>query len=164
MNKSISDHVRELVKGGALDAALSLCEDELRDASESEHAAIWLLMAYVHRRMKDYEAAISDASRGLQLEPEDGALLFDRARTLIEMSQFSRASADLEILIAGELKRGSEWHLSAARLLQALCFTKLGRYADALNLCKLLPADASFRALNKVVTRAQLEEDALTKG
>jgi tetratricopeptide (TPR) repeat protein len=160
MTTTIGDQVRDLAKTGAFEDAISACDHALHVAQESERSQLWLLRAYVHRRMHSYEEAVADASAGLKLEPASTPLLFDRARTYIELNRFADASGDLERLLEEEGRTGSEWHVDAARLLQVVCFNKLGMAKEAFHLCNLLPRDAAFRALHRLQTRAQLEDEA----
>jgi tetratricopeptide (TPR) repeat protein len=123
-------------------------------------AGCWRLIVYVHRRMGDLDRALEAASQGLRAVGADPALLFSCARTRLEKGNFSQAMDDLAQLLDVEAELGTTWHQSAAQLLQAVCLTRLGRYADALALCAQLPSDAAFWALGELQTKDGVERAA----
>jgi tetratricopeptide (TPR) repeat protein len=160
MTQDIGDQVRELTKSRAYTEALSLCNEELAKALESERPSILRMRAYVHGCMKNHNAEVADLSEALASVPDDSRFLFDRARAYMEVHRFAEAMTDLEKLLDQELRNGSEWYLGTARLLQAVCLVHQRRAEEALRLCGQLPPGTKGWVLGKLQTREALEHEA----
>ena len=160
MTQDLGDQVRELTKSRAYTEALSLCNEELAAALESERPSILRVRAYVYGCMKNHDAEVADLTEALAGVPDDSRFLFDRSRAYIELHRFADAMTDLEKLVDQELRSGSEWYLDTARLLQAVCLVHQGRAEEALRLCGQLAPGTKGWFLGKLQTREALEREA----
>jgi tetratricopeptide (TPR) repeat protein len=96
------------------------------------------MRAYVNFDRADYNAALADAEQALALHPNDAAALYARGLTYMRLSDYARALADLDAVLAREpfeyqspfltLASLREISLDRALVLQAMP----GREADAL--------------------------------
>lgn len=155
------DRLRQLISEKSYDSALSLCDEALSVAADSEaQARAWRLRSYVHRGMNRYDLAVQDASAGLRLAPHDLALLLDRATSCIELGEFTAANEDLELLLDIEAERGEVFFGTTAGILRAICLTRTGQPERALEVCEGLDTEARMWALGRLWTREALVDAA----
>jgi tetratricopeptide (TPR) repeat protein len=154
------DRVRDLVKEESFDQALALCDEALSSESEQDRSHLWALRSYVHRAMDRFELAVGDASAGLAERPRSLSLLLERAINCIDLHRYMEANSDLEQLLLVEREQCESFFEVTASILRVICLNRLGQPQEALTVCQALPWEARAWALDRLWSRAELEEES----
>lgn len=144
--------IRKLLDARSYESAIAACTGALRRFPDQgrlyfSRAQAKLLLG---GRSPDFRGAIEDASRAIELSPEEPACRFFRGVWLLELGEWHHAAEDLGEAVALEENLGSEYYLESARLLRALSFRELGDVARANKEVAKCRPNASFYARRRL--------------
>lgn len=122
----------------ALDDAKKLTEQY---PSESN---AWRALAYAHEVEKNYTGAIQALTRGIQCDPEQALVHFDRGQTNFYMSNWDDAVADFSRALVLCDKQSIDFFRQELHFMRAEALIQLGKLADALLDLAHLPEDYEF--------------------
>lgn len=119
-----------LLDGREYRAAIEFCSVLISEDPASPDA--YFLRAQAHKGATDREAALADAARAIELEPNDPAMYFLRGLWLVAWGHYASGREDLALVVALESASGSARHLGVAKLTLAVASFLLQDFAAAL--------------------------------
>lgn len=133
MNEDLEHRYAKVIEIARHDIGLALAESEKLIADYGDQARSWYARAYVNRRLKKLDAAITDINRAIKIEPNQPRGYNTAAEIQIDAGNFSSAVDYLSIVIDREDMNYRDRFLSEALTFRAFAYMNLGEFAAALD-------------------------------
>jgi tetratricopeptide (TPR) repeat protein len=159
--KLILGKVRRLADAQQLDEAIQLCS-RLIDSEPNLYDA-FKQRAHLFARIGKWTSAIEDITRAIELNSEEPAFYFSRARWHIQAKEFVEAIRDLGEVIDLEKYHSDTYYLESAYFFRALCHRGIGRPDLVLKDCENVSEDFSTYTLGVIQQKSELMQWALEK-
>lgn len=150
--------IKELSARKQYAQVVDLC-DELEQQTPATYE-IYYHRAQAKRALSDFNGALGDLSRAIQLEPREPALFFFRGLWSIDVGDHASAARDLEQAIELEEKLGSSYYRQSSKFARAVALLLHGELALMERECGDLPSDMNSFVAGRLWTVAELRERA----
>jgi len=130
------DKLARLDKKSALNLALDW------STSDPENSKAWSKLAYVYEINHHFDKAVDAANTALKLKPNYPPYLFKRGSVQFRAGNTNDAVVSFKQCVKSSMQLGDGYYLDSAKVAQAYCMYKIGKYADAAKVIKPLKHDA----------------------
>jgi len=128
MNETLESSIakaEELARADNYEDALAIASGLI--AQRPDEMKVWSVRSYIHARKHDYQSAIQDVSRAIEINSVEPALFFDRGRYYLALRAFSEAATDFTRVLDLCDRHRNNYYRESAYFMRAEAHLKLGR-------------------------------------
>ena len=129
--------VRKLAHAEDYDTALRMVDELAKH--HPEDAKVWVERGHVNAMRGTYEVAITDMSEAIALRPTEPDYFFTRGRFHFSTRKFAEAIGDFTRTLELCDSCGADYYRTAAYLIRADAYLRLGQYDNARTDCEHVP-------------------------
>jgi tetratricopeptide (TPR) repeat protein len=153
--RKIVDEGTKLAEAGDEERAMSLANRAVEQFADSYGS--WAFRAYLHGRCRNYNDAVVDLTRAIEINPEEPHLYFECALNRMVLGRDREAVLDLDEALRLCQVHASDYYREALRFMRSLALARTGRKSEAKrDLAEVSPEFSMW--IDKLWTKGQVAQ------